>query len=210
MSATGRGSERRAADYYPTPSWCVRRLLEACPLPGGRWIEPGAGTGSIIRAVNEFRRDVTWTAIELRTECERHLVDAMGGLCFLGGDRIVVADFLTIDLDATTHKVALGNPPFSLAQAFVDRALQAAEQVVFLLRLSFLESQERAAWWQDHPADVFVLPNRPSFTGAGTDATAYGWFRWHKSRRADGVLRVLPLTPDAERKADAMRARGAA
>ena len=30
--------EERGCDYYPTPAWCVRRLLEAVDLPGGRWL----------------------------------------------------------------------------------------------------------------------------------------------------------------------------
>ena len=52
MSSTHRGAERRPADFYATPHWTVRRLLEALPLPGGVWFEPCAGEGDIIKAVN--------------------------------------------------------------------------------------------------------------------------------------------------------------
>lgn len=57
MSSTARGAVRKREDYYPTPGWCVRRLLEATTtkLDGKRWLEPGAGMGHIIRAAQPLR-----------------------------------------------------------------------------------------------------------------------------------------------------------
>ena len=57
---------RAAYDYYPTPAWCVRRLLEAVDLPGGRWLEPAVGDGAIVRSVDAARDDVRWTTIDVR------------------------------------------------------------------------------------------------------------------------------------------------
>jgi hypothetical protein len=52
VSATKRGSGVRTPDdAYETPAWCVQRLLEKLQLPGGNWLEPGAGDGAIIKAV---------------------------------------------------------------------------------------------------------------------------------------------------------------
>lgn len=52
-----------------------------------------------------------------------------------------------------------------------------------LLRLAFLESKKRCDFWQKHPVSkLYVLSERPSFTGAGTDATAYAWFVWNKEQ----------------------------
>lgn len=89
MTATGRGAERVDLDAYPTPSWCVRRLLEAVDLPlelpaergtlthgtrGARWLEPCAGDGAIIRAANAYctaagkAAEIFWHANELRPE----------------------------------------------------------------------------------------------------------------------------------------------
>lgn len=64
MSATGRSDVRRLDDFYATPAWCVRRLLEGVNPPGGLWLEPCAGDGAIIRAVEEMRADVKWHAVE--------------------------------------------------------------------------------------------------------------------------------------------------
>src|SRR5260370_30448823 len=67
-------TERHESDFYATPRWTVHRLLEVLHLPGGNWLEPGAGEGDLIRAVAETgRNDINWTALELRPECKSHL-----------------------------------------------------------------------------------------------------------------------------------------
>lgn len=72
------------------------------------------------------------------------------------------------------------NPPFSLALAFLQKSLGEARTVISLLRLNFLGSQKRRAFWQeDRPSHVLVLAERPSFSRDGrTDATEYAWFCW--------------------------------
>lgn len=192
MSATGRGAERRPSDYYPTPAWCVRRLLEEVYLPSGRWLEPSAGDGAIIRAVNAVRRDVEWWAVELRPECRESLEKT-------GAHVSVGVDYLRHS--AGHFDVALLNPPFSEAQAFIDRAKESAEWVVVLESLNFFGSEERNDWWRADVPDVYVIPNRPSFTGAGMDSVVYGWFVWTPERgRSIGRVRVLASTPAAERR----------
>lgn len=182
MSATGRGAERAEADYYPTPAWCVQRLLDHVELPAGIWLEPSAGEGHIIRAAQLSR--VWWIAVEMREECGPPL----RAVC----DDVVIADFLRWDGVHVPCAVALGNPPFSLAQEFVEHALRHAEQVVYLLRLSFLESQKRRAFFgRVGVPDVFVLPERPSFTGEGTDSCAYAWMRWKADRSQEGRISIL-------------------
>jgi hypothetical protein len=49
-----------------------------------------------------------------------------------------------------------------------------------LLRLAFLESRRRVAFWRANPlARLYVLARRPSFVGTGTDMAAYAWFGWN-------------------------------
>jgi len=194
MSATNRGAERVARDAYETPSWCVHRLLERLELPGGLWLEPCAGSGAIIEAVADMRSDVKWNAIEVREECRRPLSWVqLSGL--LEGPP-VIRDYLSMSVARSSYKVIFTNPPFSSAVAFLTKALEEAEHVVFLLRLNFLASQERWQLFQDAVPDVYVLPNRPSFDGEGTDATEYAWFHWgvHRYRRS-GRISVLNPTP---------------
>ena len=53
MSATGRGSERETADFYPTPAWCVDRLVEACPSVRVGDIQQTGVQNSLHKAVND-------------------------------------------------------------------------------------------------------------------------------------------------------------
>lgn len=197
MSSTNRGGKRTPADYYPTPAWCVHRLLEAVAFPGGRWLEVAAGDGAIIRAASERRTDVEWTALELREECKAPLAALTGSR-----RRVRIGDFLDLEPAKLGDRfdLAITNPPYSLGMEMVRHSLGFADQVAMLLRLNFLASAERAPFMHQHAPDVYVLPNRPSFSGRGTDSIEYAWFVWHprKKRRA-GKLTVLPLTPKAER-----------
>lgn len=185
---TGEQAEAPEHEFYPTPAWCVTRLLQHVELPGGHWLEPSAGDGAIIRAVNSVRDEVWFDAIELRPE-------AAGILSALvGADQFDTADFLRGWFGwGYEYAVALGNPPFSLAAPFVLKALEHAEQVVMLLRLNFLGSSNdrRHLFEQAGMPDVYVLPERPSFTGGGTDACEYAWMRWIRGGAQRGEMRIL-------------------
>jgi hypothetical protein len=197
MSATNRGAKRKAADFYPTPAYCVSRLLDSVPLPPGRWLEPGAGSGAIIRATRGDPRvaDVWWTAIENRSLSWGPLANALGP-----EDRLVRADFLYHDIALERFTLALGNPPYRLAAEFIERALGLAPRVIFLLRLNFLGSRKRVPFFRRvGMPDVHVLAERPSFTGGGTDATEYAWmdFRREWAGRSTGAMSILAPPRDA-------------
>lgn len=186
MSRTNRPKRDGEADYYPTPAWCVHRLLEEVPLLGcgSTWLEPSAGDGAIVRAVGSWAGDrrPTWLTMDIRPDTS---VD-------------VHCDFLSSGVNAFNFfDVCITNPPYNQAQAFVEAAMECSRVVVMLLRLNWLGGQERAAFLRERPPSVFVLPNRPSFDGRGTDATEYGWFVW--GLHDAPVLRVLATTPKEER-----------
>lgn len=189
MSSTNRGGKRSPADYYSTPAWCVTRLMEALKLPAGEWLEPAAGTGAIIRAVP--RRDVTWTAWELRGETRPDLS------ALIPSSRLNFGDFLAAQrhghLEGRRYQVAMTNPPFSLAQDFIDASLAVSDTVVMLLRLNYLASKGRWEFMRTRTPDVYVLPNRPSFTGGGTDSIEYAWFVWRSTPSRVGQIRILGL-----------------
>lgn len=178
MSATNRGAVRQPNDNYPTPEWCVRALLDAVPLPGGRWLEPCAGDGAIMRAVR--RPDVIWTGYELR------LLDPVPNNILCG------VDFLSVRYAYRMWDVALTNPPYRLAREFVEGCRYLATHTVFLLRLNFLAGQARRDWLAGDPPDVYVLPRGPSFSADGrTDATEYAWFHWGPN--TNGRIRWLSI-----------------
>jgi hypothetical protein len=162
MSATNRGGKRCAADFYRTPKWPVRRLLERCGhnLPhGGLWLEPGAGDGAIIESValDYGRIKPIWTAVELREECRPQLHAA-------GASIVHIGDFLKFEPQLPMKfDVAMGNPAFSIAMETIQKCITVALRTILLLRLDFLGSAKRCAFFRDHMPDVYVLPNRPCF-----------------------------------------------
>jgi predicted RNA methylase len=188
MSATGRSLVRNGLDFYETPAWCVRAILKHLPL-GGRILEPGCGNGAILKAL--LAADLDAHAI-VGVEQNPELADLARAA--LPGGEVHCEDFLTCD-DYGGFDLVIGNPPYGLAQEFVERALQLAEPdngtVAMLLRLSWVASLKRVAFHKAAPCDIYVLPRRPSFTGGGTDSCDYAWFTWAPG--GGGRWRVLDL-----------------
>lgn len=184
MSATGRSDVRRPDDFYRTPAWCVRAIVRHIEIPEGATVlDPSCGDGAILDVIQCLRPDVRTVGIELdreRADGARKRHGVIGG-----------ADALELPDSQWAADVIVMNPPFSLAREFVERAIGCADVTICLLRLSWMAGQKRATFWRANPADVFVLPRRPSFTGKGTDACDYAWFVWGPGR--GGRWRVLDL-----------------
>lgn len=196
MSSTKRGRSRKRHDTYPTPTWCVRRILKAVHLPGGQWLEPCAGNGAIIKAVNaEFQGTISWTACEIRTGPIPSL-----NLITPRIPKIITGNFFDVPPEQLRgYSVAITNPPFILASEFIERCIPMADHTLMLLRLNFVASEKRAEFMRNTRPDVYVLPNRPSFVGGGkTDSIEYAWFHWFNG--CNGKMRVLDSTPKSERR----------
>jgi hypothetical protein len=156
-------------------------------------MDPCAGEGAIIRAVQKVRPGIIWTASELRAEAEEELAAT--------GASYVIQDFLDANYRPDPVDVIFTNPPFRLAQEFIDKSLTMAKQVVMLLRLNYLGSEKRAVFLREFHPDVYVLPNRPSFTDGETDSVEYSWIHWISGRRArSGQIQILASTPADVRK----------
>ena len=170
-------------DFYPTPLPVVMGFLQAyLPRPDRLWtlenneiysiLDPGAGSGNISNALrmHGYRGDLT--CVELRDE-ER---PALTG--FMPGAKVVIADFLQWEPDRR-YGLAIGNPPFSLAREFAGKCFQCADRTALLLRLGYMATETRRKFWEEHPpSKIFIVTNRPSFTGSGTDSQEYAWFVW--------------------------------
>jgi len=179
---------RREADNYPTPAWCVDALLDSVRVPRRPIVEPAAGAGAIVRRLLERARKVSH-AIELRAECRPALEAVVAHLEPRDRPLIVINDWLQIsatwsDCGGWRKHIAVGNPPYSLAEPFAAACLRVCPWVALLLPLGFLASSSRRAFWAAWPlGTLVVLSRRPSFTGDGrTDSTDYAWFIWGARR----------------------------
>ena len=178
MSATNRGSIRRESDFYKTPYDAVEKVLDALGgFYGNEFLECCAGDGVIVRALRRNLEEINISAIEIREEEKSRLL-------YAGADAVDIADFRQWKPDGKID-VIITNPPYSIAQEIIEHCFEIAPEaeIIMLLRLAFLESKKRKSFWGKHPVtQIYVLSERPSFTGKGTDATAYAWFVWSKYR----------------------------
>ncbi|MGA1580299.1 MAG: hypothetical protein ACO35B_06435 [Luminiphilus sp.] len=126
MSQRTSGYARIDGDLYETPAWVTAAVIPHLdPLPGLVW-EPAAGGGKIVK------------------ELQRH------------GIRVVATDIST-GADFFEHKPVsapciLTNPPYSVAQRFIEHALALCPEglVVMLLRTDFDHAKRRVHLFMDN------------------------------------------------------------
>ena len=199
---------------YPTPAWCVHRLLDETYLPPGRWLEPCAGDGAIIRAVRSWTdfgdHGIAWTAVEIRKQAEQDLeLTLAGAKGKRAPGRVIIGDFFEVaeTLEPTIVRrrwpfdVVITNPPFSLAPQFIETCRTLAPIVVMLLKLSYFESAERNPLLRHvMPYQNKVLPDRPCFRGGKSDSSAYGWMIWTPDSGPECRTTALATTPRSIRR----------
>lgn len=224
MSSKGRGEDLGGdKSDYPTPAWCVHRLLEAWQPYPGVLVEPCAGAGNIVQTINDWFEPgmFRWMVAEL---CEDRFAELQTKLT--DRDESYCGDFLSKEANVIPHdfdvrrrppdlhrripvSAVVTNPPYPPAARFVEtcRVLYPEAEIVMLLRMGFLESEERVDWFlRNGVPDAYVLPNRPQFRRAqgkkGSDSATYAWFLWPPGPpRAEGKVTLLNPTPlDVRRK----------
>lgn len=171
MSSTNRGATRNNRDYYPTPQYAIDAILREINWSRvGTMLEPACGDCRIIESAATWNRDmdIDWCEIEK--------------------DR----DYLAMSWP-DTFDLVITNPPYTLAEEYLTKCLLDGESVALLYRLGFLASQKRHQLWQEHVPDrLYVLSQRPSFDGVGTDSADYAWFAWGKAFiRPPGIYAVM-------------------
>jgi len=210
MSAKGKaGSKSVKDDRYYTPAWVVRQCLqygtfvaiESIRDRPQRILDPGAGRGVFTDAVRAKYPKAEITALDL---------DPTVGPWPTADHSLVSTNFLEWNTNkAQSFDLVVGNPPYKLAQKFLEHSLRMSRYVVFLLRVGFLASARRYHFLQAHPpVAVYLLPNRPRFIypdGAprSSDQTEYAIMCWRE--RLPGPQPVprlfwLPVLDRDERK----------
>lgn len=205
MSATNRSAVRVAGDFYPTPAWCFRRLIESIPAsklrqPGNLALEPCVGSGALLDSF----RDAGFRMVD--THAVDFDSDFVSDTAVLFPEvKVMNGDARTFTAPAGPYKFICTNPPFNQAIPIVTNLIRSDNLApdgvaAFLLRLNILEGQNRRSFFVQHTPDVLVLPNRPGFrrTFGETDATAYAWFTFPGT----GRWRIAAVSSLEERRAD--------
>jgi SAM-dependent methyltransferase len=167
---------REKNDHYPTPIELCRAGVDLSTLTSPRNVlDPGCGTGVWGQAAREIYSQVYIDGVDISPQIE------MGKIY----NAIFKQDFLEEKSKFNApYDLIVGNPPYRLAEEFIWKShslLRRNGDIIFLLRLNFLEGQKRGGglWKEFPPSEVWVLSKRPSFTGdRRTDATAYMLIKW--------------------------------
>lgn len=170
-----------ASEFYATPEWIIEEFFRNFDKADKDWwmfakvLDPSAGGGSPYHFgmpypdVIQRMYNITTDTIDIRP----------------GSLAATIGDFLEMPI-ATKYKMIVTNPPFSLADKFVTKALEHIEDqgyVVVLQRLGWMGSKGRFQFWNDSPLhSVYVHHKRPKFHGAtGTDSIEYAHFVFKKN-----------------------------
>jgi hypothetical protein len=123
-----------------------------------------------------------------------------------------VKDFLTYPYLAGSHDWVITNPPFKLAQEFIERAMTVAKcGVAILARTVFLESVGRyEALFRNNPPTYFAqfTERVPMVKGRvdrkASTATGYAWFVWNKEepRTSSELVWIPPCRRQLEKDTD--------
>jgi hypothetical protein len=174
QSLVGSSEGRADFDYYPTPPNATEALLRAEGFEGTIW-EPACGDGAICKVFEAHGHKVMAT----------DLIDRGWGEA--------PHDFLTSDRTAAN---IVTNPPFTLAQQFVELSLaRTTGKVAMLCKLQFLEGAKRKAMFKSTPLKtVHVFSKRLTMTRNGEKMDASGmiafcWLVWQHGYEGDPTLR---------------------
>ncbi len=191
-----RSEPRRSVDGFPTPPWATRALCEQLSGRGQNIAsqtvrEPAANRGFMVRPLSEYFQRVLAS----------DLVDyGMGWQ---------VEDFLfPYQIDQVDWTIT--NPPFTLADQFVMRALETSRiGCAIIVRSAFLEGVGRyeKLFSITPPSAVYQFVERVPMVKGRVDpkaasATAYSWIVWIHGETDTRQRWIPPCRAALERKGD--------
>ena len=183
-----RHESKESLDSFPTPPWATRTFLEH--ILGGKdslgkmtCLEPACGEGHMSKVLHEYFRSVDSSDIH----------DYGYGS---------VSDFTKSTYQRDSYDWVITNPPFKLAETFIENGLRIARHgVAMLTRTVFIESKGRfeRLFSQNPPSSFAQYVERVPMVKGRLDrkastATGYGWLIWNKDKLGQTVLEWIPPT----------------
>lgn len=184
-----RSEPHDSLDDFPTPPWATRALCEflvkhCFGLSSMNVREPAANRGYMARPLAEYFGQIDASDVHDY------------GVGFAVRDFLFPEPLPTVDWTIT-------NPPFKLAEQFIDRALKTSTSgVAVIVRAAFLEGQGRYEnlFSVNPPTSVLqfterVVMHKGKVTKDGSTATAYAWLIWQSQFRERGVAQLRWIAP---------------
>jgi hypothetical protein len=174
------GYERISHDFYATPDWCTKVLLNHVDFSPTVW-EPACGDGAISRVLEAYGHQVINTDIVDR------------------GIGATVIDFLSHDWSKSfpmhdNSADIVTNPPYgTLADDFVRGALKLTGRRVAMLMRNEWDCAASSMPLVNHPAFAMkiVLTTRPRWIEGTTTSPRhnYAWYVWDLKNTGGPVIR---------------------
>ena len=181
--------ERVEDDYYATPNSATEMLLDNVKFIGN-FLEPCVGGGHIAEVIKTYYPN----------ECiyGSDIVDR-------GHPNTLIADFLTYDFLEQSFDNIITNPPYSLAQEFLEKGMEVINdngKIAMFLKIQFLEGNKRREMFVKYPPKyiyVFSKRQNPWRNGSKVDekgkpwasTMCFAWFIWEKGFKGDPIVRWL-------------------
>lgn len=174
--------QRKKSDFYETPYSMTSRFLDIHRFTN-QVLEPACGSGAIVNVLNDYGYDVTSYDKEV--------------------------DFLK---ETRSFENVVTNPPFSLANQFIDKCLEiCTHEFALLLPLSYLHGKKR---YDDFYANnqaglkhIYVFTRYPLLGEDlredgkyNTGMMVYAWFLFSKNWRMDPSISWIDNDEDIIRK----------
>lgn len=192
-----RSEPHDSLDDFPTPPWATRALCEFLKDEGYDLIEyscrePAANRGHMVKPLREY-----FGAVEAADIHDY-------------GAGFPVEDYLFPGSDAFPVDFTITNPPFRLAEQFLERmwATSSAGHAV-IVRSAFLEGQGRYERLFSKRPPSFVLQftervvmHKGRLAPEGSTATAYCWIVWLDGNEPTQLRWIPPCRKHLEKPSD--------
>jgi hypothetical protein len=173
QSLVGTSDGRPSDDWYPTPVMATEALLRVEKFSGSV-LEPACGDGAISKIFEAHGFIVKSTDLINRGYGEAPY------------------DFVSKDYPFNADNI-ITNPPFSLAQEFIECSLERTTQkVVMLGKLQLLESAKRKTLFETTPLEkVWIFSKRITMARNGeyekysSSMICFAWFVWNHKYRGE-------------------------
>lgn len=177
-------------DFYATPRNAIEAILNEVKLDGSI-LEPAAGQGHISKVLKEYYPYSEIVSTDLIQREERFGIPIQGGV-----------DFLTHEFHRKFDNI-ITNPPFNLAQEFIEKALELSnDKVIMFAKIQLLEGNKRRELFDNTPLKyVYVFSKRvnPLRNGEELDekgkpwssTMCFAWFIWEHDYEGEPIIRWL-------------------
>ena len=182
-------------DDFPTPPWATRALCVWMEQNGYiiktfTVAEPACNRGHMVKPLSEYFDSV------LASDIHDY------------GHGYPVQDYLFGNVQMVDWTIT--NPPFKLAQEFIERGMQNSRHgVAVIVRTAFLESKGRynMLFKMKPPSDILqfserVVMHKGRLTKTGTTATSYCWLVWGRYNGKTAFHWIPPCRKELEKPED--------